>query len=234
MVSIFLSTVLKIADLSHDVKLLRISVPNNFEFLAGQYVSITIVDADGKKIRRPYSIASSPSKKGFIELCVKKVDGGLASNFIHNLKKGDIAEFLGPVGNFVINENSKNKDLIFVSTGTGIAPFASMIPSLLENGFKNKIILISGFRFEENILYNDEFSRLKKRYGNFEFYNVLSRPKNESFENKGHVQNFLVKYIPENFDGHFYICGLSQMVDGVKEKLNDLRIANEKIFFEKY
>src|SRR3989338_5540311 len=118
MVNVFLSTVLKVIDLNHDVKCCKMSVPDNFEFQAGQYLSVSVADANGKKIRRPYSIASSPNKKGFIELCVKKIDGGLASNFIHNLKKGDAVEFLGPIGNFVINENSKIKDLIFISNGT--------------------------------------------------------------------------------------------------------------------
>src|SRR3989338_369782 len=134
MASIFLSKVLEIINLKNDIVYCKMSVPENFEFNAGQYLSISVVDAEGKKIRRPYSIASSPNHKGFIELCVKRVENGLASNFICNLKKGDVVEFLGPIGNFVINENSKKKDLIFISNGTGIAPFISMIPCLLESG----------------------------------------------------------------------------------------------------
>ena len=148
------------------------------------------------------------------------------------LKDGDKAELFGPIGNFVVND--LNKDLIFLSSGTGISAFVSMISSTLKTGFKNKIILIKSFRDESEILYEKEFSDLEKKYKNFKFCNVLSRPKNKEFENKGYMQDFLNKYIPKNFKGDFYICGLSDMVAAVKEKLISLGFKEERIFYEKY
>lgn len=231
MIQTFQSELLSITEVNDSVKILRFSVPKNFDFKPGQYVSLS-VPFDGKKLRRPYSIASDPGER-YIETCVKLV-GGLASNFIRKLKKGDAVELFGPAGKFVIDEGSKDKNLAFISAGTGITPFVSMIPSLLKNGFKKKIILLKGFRYEENILYKNFFNKLKAEYNNFEFYNVLSRPKNKDFSDKGYVQDFLEKYLGKNFSDDVYVCGLSPMINSVKEKLISFGVPEKNIFYEKY
>jgi NAD(P)H-flavin reductase len=190
--------------------------------------------SNGEKFRNPYSIASPPNDKKFVEFSIKLSKNSDSSNFIKNLKKGDSVEFLGPSGKFTIDKNSEKKDLVFISVGTGITPLMSMISYLLKKGFKNKITLLKGFRDENEILYEKEFSQLQKKYKNFRFYNVLSRPKNKNFKCKGYVQNFLDKYILKNFQGDFYICGLNEMVESVTKKLKKKGINKNKIFFEKY
>jgi len=104
----------------------------------------------------------------------------------------------------------------------------------LKKGFSNKIILLKGFVNENEILYDEEFLELQAKYKNFEFHNVLSNPKNKKFENKGHVQDFLDKYIQENFQGDYYLCGLSKMIDNVTKKLENMGFKKDRIFFEKY
>src|SRR3989304_182139 len=182
MIRIFDSEVLGAKNLNPSVKYLKLSVPNDFDFKPGQYVSLSVF-RDGKKVRRPFSIASPKNNGNYIELCIKLIEGNKTSEFIKKLKDGDKAELFGPIGNFVVND--LNKDLIFLSSGTGISAFVSMISSTLKTGFKNKIILIKSFRDESEILYEKEFSDLEKKYKNFKFCNVLSRPKNKEFENKG-------------------------------------------------
>lgn len=231
-IRIFESKILEAKYLNPYVKYLKFSVPEDFNFKAGQYLSLSVF-LDGKKFRNPYSIATPEGKK-FTEFCIKLVENGRASHFIKNLKESDEIELFGPAGKFIINENSKNNDLIFISAGTGISTFISMIPSLLEKGFKNKIIFLKGFKNENEILYEREFLELKKRYKNFEFYNILNQPNNNGFENKGYVQDFLDKYVPKDFQGHFYLCGLKEMIDNVVKKLKEKGVTEEKIFFEKY
>ena len=221
----FKSEVLKEKELTHNVKYCRFSITEDFYFKPGQYVSLS-VRIDDKKIRVPYSIASTPDKK-YMELCVKKVENGKASHYVWNLKKGDKTEFFGPLGKFTINKNSQDKDLIFICTGTGISPFVSMIPWLLKERYNKKIILIKGFRKQRDVLYEKEFSDLRSEHDNFEFYNVLS-------SSHGYVQDTLGKYVPKNFKGHIYICGLSEMIDAVKEKLKKIGIEEDRVFFEKY
>ena len=218
--------------LNQKVRYFKFSVPKDFEFKSGQYLMLSFF-VNGKKFRNPYSIASTPNKK-FAEFCIKLIENGKSFNFIKNLKKGDKVELFGPAGKFIIEESSKNKDLIFISIGTGIAPFKSMIFSLLEEGFKKKIILLKGFRNEEGILYDKEFSELGKKYKNFKFHNILSQPENKDFKDKGYVQNFLDKYVSKNFNGDFYLCGLKEMIDSVVKKLKEKNIKENQIFFEKY
>lgn len=231
MIQIFQSELLDVTNVNDSVKILRFSVPKNFDFKPGQYVSLS-VPFDGKKIRRPYSIASAPGKN-YIETCVKLVDGP-ASRFIRTLKKGENVELFGPAGKFLVDENSLETDIVFISVGTGITPFMSMVPSILEKNFNKKIIFIKGFRHEQDVLYDAEFEKLKEKYSNFEFHNVLSRPENPDFENRGYVQDFLEKYLPRNFNGYVYICGLSPMINAAKEKLISLGVGEKRILFEKY
>ena len=162
------------------------------------------------------------------------MEGSHTTNYIHKLQKGEKVELFGPAGKFVIEKDSFEKDIIFVATGTGIAPFRSMINYLLRKGFQKRIILIKGFRNEKSSLYDKEFSKLADRHRNFEVYNILSRPENAGFENKGYVQDFLQKYLPENFSGHVYICGLSPMINAVNDKLVSMGVQKERIFYEKY
>ncbi|MEK6760396.1 MAG: FAD-dependent oxidoreductase [Nanoarchaeota archaeon] len=233
MISIFQSEVLHEEMVNDSVKLLKLSVPENFQHQAGQYVSLSI-PFEGKKYRKPYSIASHPGKEKAVELCVKIIEGSHTTNYIHKLQKGDDVELFGPAGKFVLEKDYLEKDIVFVATGTGIAPFRSMIKHLLKNGFHKRIILLKGFRNENSSLYDGEFSELQDKHRNLEVYNILSRPENVGFEDKGYVQDFLKKYLPENFSGHVYICGLSPMINAVHDKLISMGILKERIFYEKY
>lgn len=231
-IRIFESKILEIKSINSSVKYLKFSLPNDFEFKAGQYLSLSVF-TDGKKFRIPYSLATEPSKK-FGEFCIKLVKEGKSLNFIKKLTKENIIELFGPAGKFIVNEKSKKKDLIFISVGTGISAFMSMIPELLSKGLKNKIILLKGFRNEDEILYEKEFLNLQKKYKNFEFHNILSKPKNKNFKDKGYIQDFLDEYTLKNFKGDFYICGLKEMIHSVVKKLKAKGIKENRIFFEKY
>ena len=230
MIKVFQSQVLDSKNLTDSVKLVKFSLPEDVSFKPGQYFSITRLH-EGKKLRTPYSIATTPGN-GHGEFCVRVLNIGKTSEYIGKLKEGDEIELFGPLGKFMVSDSSKDKDLIFISAGTGISAFVSMIPSLLKEGYTKKIVLIKGFSNEDEILYDDLFYGLQEKYKNFKFYNVLSQPKTK-FENKGYVQNFLDKYA-FNFKGDFYVCGLQAMIDGVVQKLKAEGITEDRIFFEKY
>jgi ferredoxin-NADP reductase len=229
MIKIFNSRILDTKDLTPDVKSLKLSVPKDFEFKAGQYLSLSVIRNDGKKIRKPLSISNSP-EKGIIQFCIKIIPRGLASEFVKILKAGDEVELFGPAGKFVVN--NFDKDLFFISAGVGIAPFMSIVPDLLKKGFHKNIILLKSARNEDESLYDKELKDLSDKYLNFKFYNIFSHP-NKS-QNQGYVQDFLGMYIPNDFDGNFYICGLKEMIEDVNEKLLSLGFKNEQIIYEKF
>ena len=237
----FKSRVLDNKNLNHSVKHLTISIPQDFDFYSGQFVSL-IMDKDGTSIRRPYSIASKPGLP-YLELCIKILSNGLITPIIGKLKKDDEIEVLGPMGEFTIRDKTKN--IVLISTGTGIGPFRSIIYYLLENNFANNLILLTGYRFEEDALYEQELRELENKYKKFSYSKILSKTNsNEDAEklknlknstnSDGYVQNLVKKNIDSSGDTYYYICGLKEMVNSVKELLLQNGIPKENIFFERY
>lgn len=226
----FTLKLLERVNMTDELVLFKFSKPKDFTFLAGQYITL-IFEENAKKVARSYSIASSPSKET-IDLFVKDV-GGSGSKFLLGLKVGDEVSGMGPLGKFALTKESKEREIVFISNGTGLAPIKSMIEDLLEEGFDKRIILIAGFRGEEDISFVEEFKKLSSENPNFKFYYVLSKPKG-SYSYVGHVQDYLYKLIPKSFDGSAYICGLKEMVNEVKEKLLNFGFNEEDIYFEKY
>ncbi len=221
----FKSTILDVKEISQDTKHLTISIPEDFDFYPGQFISL-ILTIDGQEFRRPYSIASKPQKNQ-LDLCIKILPNGRATPLIDKFKKGDEIDAMGPMGAFYIEDQSLAKPIAFISTGTGVAPFRSIITHLLEHSFEKPITLITGYRFEANSLYEDEFKQLEKKYPNFKYNRICSRE-----GQKGYVQ----KLIDENFnqEADYYICGLKEMVNSVTEHLEKKGVPEDNIFFEKY
>ena len=227
----FESQILQVKDIAANVKQFRFSTPDDFKFEAGQFMSVILKDETGKEFRRSYSIASSPSRKGYLEFAITIVTGGKASGVFQSLKQGDRVGMIGPLGVFGIKK--RESDIVFIATGTGVAPFRSMIRSLLESGFQKKITLLAGVRHEEHILYEAEWKALEMEHDNFKHYQTVSQPKEGYTGEKGRVQILIDKYAKDK-DSEFYLCGLFAMIDDVSKFLMSRGIGSEKIHFERY
>lgn len=221
----FTSKVVDTISISPSVKHITFSVPEGFTFLPGQFVSL-LFEHNGNRIRRPYSIASTPG--GAIEICVKLIENGPGSTLLCSLNVGDEVEFMGPLGRFVLREI---KDCIFVCTGTGVGPFRSMIPGLIEA--KKEVTLLAGYRNEEEELYKSEFEKLSEKEG-FSYHVILSQPSQEYKGRIGRVQKLVDEFVTSKFKGDIYICGLHDMIAEVGKLLISKGIKREQIIFERY
>ncbi len=166
---IFTTTIEKIISLGPDLKRFKLAFApgTEFDFDAGQFASIILPGKEpGKTIKRAYSIASAPQWKGSIELCLKLVQGGYATNYMWQLKEGDTVQIQAPLGRFVPRQPLP-KTLVYVSTGTGIAPFRSIYHDLLGKGTQVEIWNIFGNRYETEIIYKEEFEELALKHPNF-------------------------------------------------------------------
>ncbi len=228
-----MATVESIRQDAHDIRTYRLKLPNNavFEFRPGQWIML-FGTADGKPLSRPYSIASPPSQKGRIDICLKRIENGPISNFIFGLKEGDQVKIKGPYGVFTLRETDNG--IIFVATGTGLAPFLSMIPHLLESGFTKGVWMVFGCRYEEDIIYQDYFENLEKKYLNFRYFLTLSRPGDGWQGRKGYVQEILKSEVKDPKTKDIYICGIPRMVEEVQQLCHDMGFDREKIHIEKY
>lgn len=219
----FSSKIVKVDQLDKDTKHIDIEKPEGFEFSPGQFISL-IFKKNGAEVRRSYSIASKP-EDSVLGLCIKIIHEGVLTPLLDKLSEGDEVEAIGPMGPFKLKPESLDKGVVFVSAGTGIGPFRSMIKYLLEQGYKNKILLLAGYRNEENAFYDNEFEVLKSKYPNFHYQKILSN-------SEGYVQDLVLKNISK--ESHYYICGLRDMVSSVREILSKNGIPEENIFFERY
>ncbi len=225
------SKILDVKSLTKDTKEISLEIPKDFSFNPGQYILLEL-PIEGKIQKRAYSIASNPSNRNNIDLCVKKVSQKGFVSELFKLKNNSKINFIGPAGKFFINDFPK-QDLVFIAVGTGIAPFKSMIEYLLNNEFKNKITLIHGYRHEKGILYEKELSTLEKEHTNFKQNIILSQPKTKNYK-KGYVQDFIRSLSKNPEKNKFYICGMRNMIDEVSKELSKMKVKPQNILFEKY
>lgn len=219
-------------ELTPDVRHFSFEVPEteSFPFTPGQWVSLSR-EINGKKITRAYSIASTPAGNRF-DLCLNRVQDGLFSPFLFDLTEGSAVDLKGPYGTFVIRH--PDRDMVMVATGTGIAPFRSMVEHHLASGGAAKVTLVFGVRYPENILYRADFERWQARHPNFTFLPTLSRAPEDWTGRRGHVQHHLDDALASRTDVDVYICGLKAMVDDVRERLKAKGFDRKQIIYEKY
>lgn len=218
------SKVIRIEDESPATKRFWLEIEGvySFEFKAGQFVTMDLPIGERRRERwRSYSIANAPDGSNVLEFCIVRLYGGAATDYLFGeVKIGTSIKFKGPDGTFVLPERIDN-DLVFICTGTGIAPFRSMIQDLKNQGKPHKNIhLIFGTRYQDGILYRQEFEQLAKEMPGFRYSVALSREEElhlngQPFDlKKGYVhQIYLESYPEKNSIIHFYLCGWTQMID---------------------
>jgi ferredoxin-NADP reductase len=234
----------------------------SFPFQAGQFVSAVAEDATGKQQTRAYSIASAANLNRF-DLCVNRVEGGFFSNYLADLTVlpvGAAIQVHGPHGHFILQQPIT--DSILVATGTGVAPMRGYTQWLFPEGGPDRsegknIWLVYGTRHETELYYHEEFEALAKRKPNFHYLATLSRASEGWGGLRGYVQDHVARIvevraerlgitlpqlapdpaIPKadlRFDIYAYICGLNNMVSGVRDRLTGFGWHRKQIVFERY
>ena len=215
----FTAKVGKIDNLTHDVRVIRLELidPAAIRFQAGQFVSFEVPKRGLPfPVTRPYSIASPPSNPHVLELLLNLVPGGPGSTFLFSLQSGDPVTFRGPAGTFVVREYPDRR-LLFVATGTGIAPIRSMLHARLPS--PTPITLVWGLRHEHDVYYQDELATLAEQYPEFSYTITLSQPSPSWTGAVGRVQSHLESHIASVDDLAVYICGSKPMITSVIEQI---------------
>ena len=216
---------------------LELVTPDIISFVAGQYVSIKVNE---QGMRRSYSVVSSPDDDHGVNLVAAMIPEGLGTGYLRKLKPGDEVEVLGPLGRFVVNETSPEvaqSKLLFVATGSGIAPIWSMINDLLINKRESRQVRLHwGMRSEQELFWVDNWERLAEAHQNFVFDIVLSQPSEEWELCNGHVQDCLKRdFVKEGLrEWEGYVCGNPEMVDEVTALLPTLGMNPANIYHEKF
>ncbi|HWB27452.1 MAG TPA: FAD-dependent oxidoreductase [Chitinophagaceae bacterium] len=230
--------VIKIEDATYNTKRFWFQIPEveSFNFKPGQFVTLDLpIHEKMNKRWRSYSIASHPDGTNIFELVIVLLEGGLGTTYLFNeVKEGAEIPVRGPQGVFTLPEDL-DKDLFFICTGTGIAPFRSMTHHINLNSIPHKnIYLIFGCRLLKDCLYGHEMKQLENQLNGFSYLPTFSR------ETTGDVRTGYVHAVYEDIiqagrpDANFYLCGWKNMIDDARKKLVDLGYSKKDIHFELY
>lgn len=207
-----------------------------FTYQAGQFV-ILRANVNGECIERAYSIASPPLRDEahteYIELIIKHVPGGKLTSHLFSLKVGSIVELAGPFGKMILKEPIQEGD-IFMATGTGIAPFMSMLRKVFRDHNPKEFYLFFGARTKEDIIYNEELYEWTTKHENFHLVICLSKSEGGWDGEVGYVQDKLASYVKDFKDKQAYLCGLPIMVEQSKTVLMKLGVKSDNIYKEEY
>src|SRR4051812_16408778 len=123
-------------------------------FVSGQYMTIGVF-ADGKLVQRPYSVASDPAVAGDegYEMYVRLVNGGTFTPLLWRLPVGHRMRMIGPKGKFTLLPDD-DRTHIFISSGTGNAPFVSMMRALLREGRPRRTVFLNGVSYARDLGYD--------------------------------------------------------------------------------
>jgi NAD(P)H-flavin reductase len=233
-VQAFIAEVSRIEDLTHDVRAieLRLMEPGNITFKAGQFVSFE-VPKEGlpRPVTRPYSIASPPDERDRLLLVLNLVRGGPGSSYLFSLRAGSQTSFKGPAGAFYLRDDG-TRDLLFVATGTGIAPLRSMILAQLERASSRSVTLFWGLRSQRDLYWQDEFKALALAHPEFSFVTTLSRPESGWEGASGRVTTLIDERVSSVSNLAVYLCGGNGMIVDVTARLNAKGLC--PIYREKY
>lgn len=217
---------------TEDVVELTFETAENFDFAAGQFVTIKIDNLIAPCFRA-YSICTPPLSNGkTFATCLKIVENGRGSNWLNSLKIGSEVSIIGPNGKFHIAD--RNRNAFFIATGTGITPFLSMIRDSLNKGNEQKLHLLFGLRHIKGIFYKDLLDQIQNAHKNFSYHITLSQPEDASWQNKGRVSDVLRASQLDTKNTDYYLCGLKAMIDEATQILHEKGVPPESIHSEKY
>ena len=219
---------------------------SRFKFLAGQYLNIKFF-VDGEEARRSYSLNSCPFPGEPLEVTVKRVEGGLVSNFVNDrLKVGDELEVMPPEGRFCLETDEKHYKTYFLfAAGSGITPVFSILKTVLLSEPKSSVKLFYGNHNQDTIIFESELAELENKYGSrLKTVHILSDPKVWStwkqWDGKTGIidgqttEEFITENPPTAQDTEYFICGPGNMNVTVRDKLIELGVPDSKVHIEQF
>jgi len=233
----FKGEVVMLSDLNHDIKQLRIKLtePKQIEFIPGQYVKLNVpISIDPAEVSRAYSFANSPGDKGFVDLMVRKVPGGVCTSWVFGrLKPGDEISFSGPFGSFGLSDSGR--EMVWIGGGSGMSPFMSMMEFIQEQKQDKKIpkcTLFFGAVQKKDLVLVEKMQSLAEELDWFTFVPALSAPADDDdwSGETGLITDVVARNIKDGSDMEAYLCGSPGMIDASIKMLLEIKFDDSRIF----
>ncbi|WP_456295964.1 hybrid-cluster NAD(P)-dependent oxidoreductase [Vibrio sp. AK197] len=210
--------------------------PIMFFFKPGQFVTLEL-EIDGEQIFRSYTISSSPSVPYSFSITVKRVPGGLVSNWLHdNLFEGMDLAAHGPVGQFNSIDYPSDKAL-FLSGGVGITPVMSMARWAYDTNTDLDMVFIHSARTPRDIIFRHELEFMSSRIANFDLHLICERIESgqEWSGYRGYLDNIKMQImVPDLLEREVFCCGPAPYMKAIRFLLEhlgfDMRRYHEESF----
>lgn len=220
---------------SHDLVLLRLELPpgTEYAFKPGQFAYVYPDGVPGES-RAAYSIASPPEDQGHLDLAVKMVNPNGVSGWLYAREAGDTVRLSKALGGFVFR-TPPGVAAVFLATGTGVAPFRSMIKHLLNSGDTRPMWLFLGSGKPADLPYHREFEAMAAAHPNLHYVPTLSRAGTFAWNGeRGWIQEAFLRRFTHQTGYEAYVCGVKVMVDDVRSLLRSQGLGEKQIHLERY
>jgi stearoyl-CoA 9-desaturase NADPH oxidoreductase len=206
-------------------------------FRAGAYVTLHL-QIDGQRVDRNYSLSSAPGAHGLVSITVKRVPGGVVSNYLADtLKKGDVLDLSAPAGQFVLPAVLPSK-LLLISAGSGITPVMSMLRKLLgeaDNSAGVQITFLHFARSPSDIIFRDELEAIAACHPHVKVALCVERRDEHWQGAEGLFTPCLLEQVEPAFrDVETYLCGPAGFMKAVMKTLEARGADMAKLHYERF
>ncbi|MBP7217293.1 MAG: hypothetical protein KBA46_08445 [Candidatus Omnitrophica bacterium] len=216
---------------AYNVKSVRLEVGCDTNYLAGQFLSVTLTG--NPALKRWLSISSSPTEKGYIEF-TKKLTASDFSKTLDNLRAGDVVSVEYPFGKFTLDAQSKK--IAFLSGGIGITPIRSITKYIVDSNTGTDVVIIYANRSLRDVVFREDFEAMEKNYDRLKVAHVLCEAAPGFTCTVGLINSTVIKNeVPDFKERKFYLCGPPSMVEAMKKILSfELSLPDGQIITENF
>jgi NAD(P)H-flavin reductase len=211
---------------SENTRLIRLKLISShnrakFSFSAGQFIQVSIPGFG----EAPFSIASNPKNRERFEIFVKKV--GTFTKKLFSLNRADRVGIRGPLGNGFNLETIKNRDLVLISGGCGIAPMRSLLLTIGNNPQNyGQIKFYFGSKSKDHLYFRNEYQDWQK----FAEINIITEIGSSNFSKENGFVTDLIKEAKISSASRALVCGPGPMIETTIKELYKKTIPNKNIF----
>ena len=220
------------------VKTFRLVEPGGgdvpFTFMPGQFLTVS-AELDGRTARRSYTIASSPTRRSYVEVTVKREEQGLISRHLHDrVAVGDSVEVSAPLGVFTFM--GEETSIVLIAGGVGITPMMSVTRYLTDRSYPCEIFFLYGARSPEEFVFREELEYLQKRHANLHVAATMSRAEGTAWMGAtGPIsKEFIARSVPEIAKRRVHLCGPPPMMEAVRAALAELGVPKGQVKTEAF
>ena len=212
----------------------RVAEPDAFRAKPGQFLTFDWL-IDGEKLVRSYSISSSPTQAGFVEITVKKAEEGRVSAFLNERVPSNLTvEARGPAGKFVF-DGTQHREIVLFAGGSGITPMMSMLRYIDDLCLDTKATLFYSVRTQRDIVFERELDSFQERLPNFRRLIVPTQPDDGWTGRSGRLsREMLIEQLDLTNDLTFFLCGPEPFMNHVDSVLQSLGVSQSRILREAF